>query len=340
MNIIIEKSLNKLPITNFLLSFLIVFHHSVSGDLRYIGTYNPIAYGANVFFQKFMFNLSECAVPIFFFISAYLFYRNYDGSISQYKQKVWRRIFSLAVPYVIFGTIGYIKCLIEGGYSGSNYFLSWIKAICVSETMPLWFIRELMVFTLLAPIFFWLKNKVKVSVVISLIIIIMIAFGYIKYTWFIYWTPVYLIGVHMHNEYLTKFCQWLHSHSKIALLYVLLYTIICWFFPNGEVRPFFFNMFYILFRVITPFVYIPIMIRIAESQLPVRKSMNYSFFVFCMHYPVISLLHTVINKTIDISPLTEYLIIAVSTYYICVLIALILQRYFPQVWYIINGRRR
>ena len=50
MNNFIEKSLCKLPITYFLLSFLIVFHHSVSADLRYIGTYNPFAYGANVFF--------------------------------------------------------------------------------------------------------------------------------------------------------------------------------------------------------------------------------------------------------------------------------------------------
>lgn len=107
---LIEKQiLTRLPHLNFLLSLLIVFHHGFTMPVGFNGSYSPVSYGLTTAVERYMYNLSECAVPTFFFLSAYLFYRSFDGTWMQYVQKMKRRFWSLVVPYVIFCTIGYCK---------------------------------------------------------------------------------------------------------------------------------------------------------------------------------------------------------------------------------------
>ncbi len=116
-----EKLINVLTSVNFLLSFLIVFHHAFTVDVDYVGSFSLFAYRGDVAFQRFMYNLSECAVPVFFFISAFLFYRTFDGAIAKYKEKIYRRFWSLFIPYVIFCSFGYIKHLIATDIGGGQF---------------------------------------------------------------------------------------------------------------------------------------------------------------------------------------------------------------------------
>lgn len=116
-----EKSvLESLPLINFLLSLLIVFHHGFTRDVGYIGSYNPFEYGLIKGIERYLYNISECAVPVFFLLSAYLFFRTFDGTIENYIQKIKRRFWSLFVPYIIFNTIGYVKSMIFGGRNGGG----------------------------------------------------------------------------------------------------------------------------------------------------------------------------------------------------------------------------
>ena len=101
-----KRFLAILPQINFLLSLLIVFHHGFISIVRYNGSFSPFSYGLTVSIERYLYNISECAVPFFFFLSAYLFYRTYDGSWSQYLYKIKRRVWSLVIPYIIFGTKG------------------------------------------------------------------------------------------------------------------------------------------------------------------------------------------------------------------------------------------
>lgn len=261
-----KKILSSLSITNFLLSLLIVFHHAFTTDIGYVGTYLPTDYGFNVSVQRFMYNLSECAVPVFYFLSAYLFFRNFDGSFQQYKMKISRRFYSLFVPYVIFCTFGYIKHLIVSGLTGGG-ILGWMYELWLCETMPLWFIRELMALALLAPLFYWLKGRRIISVVLSTIIIALVIMGYVPYRSFVYWIPVYLIGVNMSADYWDKISEWIKRKSNLVSIILLLYVLACWFLPNGSELTEQTNAVFILFRIVTPVVYIPIIICIAMSNL-------------------------------------------------------------------------
>ena len=119
--VIKEKTVLKslLPI-NFLLSLLIVFHHGFMRNVGYIGSYNPFEYGVITGIERYLYNISECAVPVFFLLSAYLFYRTFDGTVENYIQKIKRRFWSLFVPYIIFNTIGYVKNITFGGRNGGR----------------------------------------------------------------------------------------------------------------------------------------------------------------------------------------------------------------------------
>lgn len=337
-----EKNiLTKLAIISFILSFLIVCHHAFTTDISYINTFNPVVYGWNQAIQRYLYNISECAVPIFYFLSAYLFFRSYDGSWIQYKRKIYRRFFSLFIPYVVFCTLGYIKHAIASGEHIG--FVGWLTELFLCETMPLWFIRELLALSLLAPCFFWMKKKIWASMLILPIIIVLVSIGLIEYRSFVYWIPVYMLGVNFNKNWWDNINVFVKKYHFIFITLISIYAITCWFLPNcGETRGGYENSIYLIFRILTPLIFIPTLIFITNSTLQVRKWMNYAFFVYCMHFPIITILTIIYDRICSPfvhSELIKYFLIVAITYTLCVLIAMFCQRFMPKFWSVINGGR-
>lgn len=120
-----ERSfLSSLPLVNTLLSLMIVIHHGFTRSVTFIGSYYVADYGKVTAIERYLYNLSECAVPVFYFLSAYLFYRTYDGTKEMYYAKMKRRFWSLLVPYLVFNTIGYAKAMVFSGRNGGGNGLS------------------------------------------------------------------------------------------------------------------------------------------------------------------------------------------------------------------------
>lgn len=63
-----KANLYNLNPVNFLLSLLIVFHHGFTRNVGFIDSYNPLDYGVITAIERYFYNFSECAVPIFFFL--------------------------------------------------------------------------------------------------------------------------------------------------------------------------------------------------------------------------------------------------------------------------------
>ena len=88
--------------------------------------------------------LVKVAMPTFFAISGYLFFANVETlSREVYWQKIRRRVNTLLIPYLVWNLLMAIKL--------NTYSLSvfWTPA-----NMPLWFLRDLMVVSLLTPIIY------------------------------------------------------------------------------------------------------------------------------------------------------------------------------------------
>lgn len=139
--------------------------------LCHFGIYNTI---------KILFSEGLCgiAVPILFIISGYLFFVGMEEwNMNTWVDKIKRRGKSLFVPYILWNVIAIcfslsMTLILKGG-DASN-IVSWyqniggIRAIWDCGTgglpinFPLWYIRDLMVFVMLAPIIFLFVKRIGI----------------------------------------------------------------------------------------------------------------------------------------------------------------------------------
>lgn len=113
--------------------------------------------------------LVKVAMPVFFIMSGYLFFTNVDvWNFKVYKTKIWRRIKTLLIPYLIWNLLMAIKLKTFGW---SMFWVYWEPAgvqidwfgqeqlMTAPANMPLWFLRDLMVVSLLTPIIYIVIRK-------------------------------------------------------------------------------------------------------------------------------------------------------------------------------------
>lgn len=170
----------QLQVINYLrfpLIVAVVFIHSNPSDVVFNGQSAGINYNLSVY-EEIRYFISEIvariAVPSFFFISGFLFFRKMDYfNIGIYVQKLKKRGRSLLIPYLFWNLVVVLffylaQTFLKGLLSGNNLLIvdytwqNWIQAFWngnAGENMPinypLWFIRDLMVVVVFSPIVYW-----------------------------------------------------------------------------------------------------------------------------------------------------------------------------------------
>ena len=213
--------------------------------------------------------------------------------------------------------------------------------------MPLWFIRELIALSLLAPVFYRILQSKLLLVVICVLVVFFVSIGIVPYRSFIYWIPVYLMGAKLNNLKLNSIYCMIENHSNLIFLGLLIiYIVWAWFLPNGIFRhdmAWYQNLDFVLFRIFTPIVFLPLMCYVTRKNMKKKEWMNYSFFVYCMHFPVITILRLIMDRVHGFScnlDLVKYFLIVFLSYSICVIMGMTIRRYLPSVWFVINGHRK
>lgn len=113
--------------------------------------------------------LVKVTIPVFFIMSGYLFFANIkEWNYQVYKEKLLRRAKHLLIPYLIWNLLMAIKLKT---FSWSMFWVYWEPAgsqidwfgqeqmMTAPANMPLWFLRDLMVFSLLTPIIYIIIRK-------------------------------------------------------------------------------------------------------------------------------------------------------------------------------------
>jgi len=106
--------------------------------------------------------LSKVAVPVFYITSGYLFFANVSQwSVRIYKQKLLRRAKTLLIPYIVWNLLMAVKL---GTIDWTTLWAYWTAAgvqtdwlgdlqfMSAPANMPLWFLRDLMVVSLMSPL--------------------------------------------------------------------------------------------------------------------------------------------------------------------------------------------
>lgn len=113
------------------------------------------------------FVMGECfgriGVPLFFFISGYLFFQNYVNTKKNFLDKIKKRFFSLFIPYLLWNFIAFI---IYSNVTETMSLDQFFQAFWVVDGKeghspadgPLWFVRALMIYSIIAPLFFLLNR--------------------------------------------------------------------------------------------------------------------------------------------------------------------------------------
>lgn len=128
--------------------------------------------------------LARIAVPLFFFMSGFLFFRQSEFSLSAYKTKLKKRIRTLLIPYVFwniavlflfFQTQTFLSSMTSGmnklitEYTLSDWFgVFWNHREGMPICYQFWFIRDLMVVILCSPLVYGIVRYGKVASVIFL----------------------------------------------------------------------------------------------------------------------------------------------------------------------------
>ena len=113
--------------------------------------------------------LVKVAMPVFFIMSGYLFFANVDKwDVVIYKKKILRRVKTLLIPYLIWNLLMAVKLktfsmsMLWAYWNPSGTQIDWFgheQLMTAPANMPLWFLRDLMVVSLLTPIIYILVRK-------------------------------------------------------------------------------------------------------------------------------------------------------------------------------------
>ncbi len=146
---------------SFILSLLVVWVHSENTELFLgeMGQESLVCSLENFFAQT----LGQIAVPGFFMISAYLFYRNFQFSKTTAKWK--SRCKSILLPYVLWNTLYYLGYVVVTRLSFVKHIIGkepvafdlkelFLAAVYYKYNPVFWYLFQLMLLVLLAPLLY------------------------------------------------------------------------------------------------------------------------------------------------------------------------------------------
>ena len=128
------------------------------------------------------------AVPVFFLVSGYLFFRNCEFSKTAYKAKLKRRLHTLLIPFLLWNSLYLIVRLIPllipafakislCEFPGDINFMSLLSAFWnFNESgfpivVPLWFLKDLIVMSILSPLVYYFVRYTKLYGLTALLLV-------------------------------------------------------------------------------------------------------------------------------------------------------------------------
>jgi len=341
---------DKIKVLSFFSILLVLYIHSGFHTFELNGTI------INVYVQTAISGrIGRCAVPLFFMISGYLFfYKGMDGLESVFK-KMKSRIRTLLVPYLCaaayFFIFSYGVAIIPGTSKFMNSpinhlfdlsLVNILKTIFIDAgngnplAFQLWFLKELMIIVLFAPIWYLLIKYLKYYWLPVVLIISLFEIPYFPFSalfWFILGTSV------KHIDLETKY-------TRFGLICLGLFILIClleFLFPTSYWK--YFQKPIILMGVfgiwsVYNFIVPPSFSLQRYSWLATASS--FTFFTYLYHEPTLN----VFRKTIvfllgkdELGYLISYLTSPWIYMVFSIAFGLLLRNYVPRFYNIIVGGR-
>jgi len=354
---------DRIQILRFPLIVAIVFIHA--GPIFFSAYHQPAQkYSFSVSF--FIYLISEIfarvAVPLFFIISGFLFFKDFDLSFTTYLYKIKTRIKTLFVPYLFWNISLLILLLILQSVPFlSPYFSGRTKSIisydlitfldamfAVHSLTPIayqfWFIRDLMIMVLMAPVIYLVA---KYAPLMGLIVFTLlwflnldIRFLIVRYEAILFF---YIGG-------LLIITNWsLAWTDRLGPINILVYIITALGLATVQASEIISGSSVKIILLILIFIGIIVYWQLAgllsktNTCKPIMRLSAFGFFVFAIHEPILTfikkLLFILIVPESSISVLAAFLILTTTTILISLICAILLKKYVNNFYNIITGAR-
>lgn len=305
------------------MTMLIVILHSQTPerfglqlDMEY-----PLIYCSSMF--------CRIATPMFYFISALLFFKG--CSFQSLERKISSRMESLLVPYLIWNTIFVFLfyCLSHIDFLSSkmnsiavlNTPADIIRAILNSHHSDLWFVKNLMIYALMAPVLLVLFKNKKVAVILGIVVFSLVLICVPEYKSLWRWLPIYyagaLFGYFWDDSTLGSYMKLKPSKLQISILllaFVVIYVYTLW--SDSDVLITYASPL-LIWTLIDGLFYR----QIASFQM--KGWMRYTFFIFCSHHFVLNVLQKIIVLKFPPTPAVIYLTFIISPVMVWIVLIMI-----------------
>ncbi len=338
---------NKINWFTFLYSLLVIWVHSYNAIL-FLGD-TKTAYKTDLM-ERFLGNtVAQIAVPGFFLISSYLFFRSF--TIKRLWVKWNSRIRSVLVPYIMWNFLYYLGYVIGSripvvteviGKGKVPFTISNAAQAVLHYTYNyvFWYLNQLILLILLAPVIYILIKQWQIGCLFLMGILSAIYLGlvlpFINLDALLYYSFGAIAAVH--GKYITE-SSWNYKKCAAGILILTAgYLLYGFDFPGdirGEIAA-----SVVCFRLLVP---VGLWLLIPEKLLIEAKEwMKQNFFLYAIHFALVRL----INKTgalllpaIPAVPFGLYLLMPVICIFLSFQIGRFLRHYLPAVWCLFNGGR-
>lgn len=325
--------------------------------------------------------LSHVAVPTFYLISGFLFFYNFKTwSWNIYKKKIKSRIKTLFVPYLLWNLVPFLLlllfmfvCVVFKGHPTDNieqfiaeknwrifydcYEWDTTNVNWLGENLkmtgpydqPLWFLRDLIVISLLTPVIYYAVKKLKIGIVLLLFL------AYISRVWthvpgfhitgFFYFTTGVYFALNEIN--IVSFAR-KYKILFIPLSYILLVVTAIYDGQNTiigqNIYPFF-----VCCGVFTAFIIASWCIS-RYNVKPNKFLVSSCFFIYAFHgvylpllerplAKIINVLHLLIPGNSGIEEVVCYILAPFVTAFVCILVLMIGRKFFPKITLVFAGNK-
>lgn len=361
----------------FPISIGVVFIHNSFGgpyvDFQAIDYANLSGHDVYDIFRLLTKTLATIATPYFFLISGYFYFKKIDVLDKEtYWSKTKNRVLTLLVPYFVWNLLAFLVPLLTAVVKGTlpeylalfsdknilsifwNYKV-WSASNNVNLlgqhlyeaaplNVPLWFLRDLFIMSVLSPLFYWFVKKTKIYGVLFL------GLCFLTRTWtsipgfsiiavFFFSLGAYL-GLNKLNLVLVA-----RKYKYIILAACLAAIVLDTYFLGQPVQFLFIRQVYRFTGLFSAIIIGSYLLERGWAKLNNRKLAKSSFFIYIAH--AVSVLGILINGfTYIFSSVTSPLLLAIlysavsiSTVAACYLGYLLMKRYTPKFLNIITGNR-
>ena len=246
---------HKITLFNWFMALLLVYYHwhGQFMDVSLFSEKQPIVEADMQRWNLMFNNVGGMVVSYFFLMSGLLLYRG--ATRKNIRQKVCRRIYSLGVPFLLWNMIVVLYRFVM---FRTMCFSDW-KSLALGFTLapfdsPLWYMLVVLVFSLFAPIFIWIKDSKGMTTILmcglfiaSTVVFFLVMPNRMESIWFgWYWNrligylPVYLIGCYVgmyFDAYIFEERYQKNLFAIIGLVVVLGSIIVFWDFGDEGVIP-------------------------------------------------------------------------------------------------------